>query len=91
MNKQKDPSIYKRLRKNHSQFDVLWNEVGIETQKHMVKNAPELLKRLGDWYNAQNDLLIELDDLYDESQVPEDLQDNEPEQAAFYGHYAQDV
>ena len=51
-----------KLRKNHSGFDVLWNEVGRETQEHMVKTAPELLTRLGDWYNEQLSLISEMDD-----------------------------
>ena len=50
------------LRKNHSGFDVLWNEVGRETQEHMVKTAPELLTRLGEWYNSQLSLITEMDD-----------------------------
>ena len=51
-----------KLRKNHSGFDVLWNEVGRETQEHMVKTAPELLTRLGEWYNSQLSLITEMDD-----------------------------
>ena len=51
-----------KLRKNHSGFDVLWNEVGRETQEHMVKTAPELLTRMGDWYNEQLSLISEMDD-----------------------------
>ena len=51
-----------KLRKNHSGFDVLWNEVGRETQEHMVKPAPELLTRMGDWYNEQLSLISEMDD-----------------------------
>ena len=51
-----------KLRKNQSGFDVLWNEVGRETQEHMVKTAPELLTRLGDWYNEQLSLISEMDD-----------------------------
>ena len=51
-----------KLRKNHSGFDVLWNEVGRETQEHMVKTAPELLTRMGDWYNEQRSLISEMDD-----------------------------
>ena len=51
-----------KLRKNHAGFDVLWNDVGRETQEKMVKTAPQLLNRLGDWYNAQLTLISELDD-----------------------------
>lgn len=55
-----------QLRDNHSQFDVLWNEVGRETQELMVKNAPQLLERMGTWYNQQNKLIVELEDKYQE-------------------------
>ena len=55
-----------QLRENHSQFDVLWNEVGRETQELMVKNAPQLLERMGTWYNQQNKLIVELEDKYQE-------------------------
>ena len=51
-----------KLRKNHSGFDELWNEVGRETQEHMVKTAPELLTRMGAWYNEQLSLISEMDD-----------------------------
>ena len=55
-----------QLRENHSQFDVLWNDVGQETQELLVKNAPQLLERMGDWYNQQNNLIVELEDKYQE-------------------------
>ena len=51
-----------QLRENHQQFDMLWNEIGRETQELMVKNAPQLLERLGVWYNQQNNLIAELED-----------------------------
>ena len=51
-----------QLRENHQQFDMLWNEIGRETQELMVKNAPQLLERLGVWYNQQNSLIAELED-----------------------------
>ena len=51
-----------KLRKNHSGFDVIWNEVGRETQEKMVKTAPDLLGRLGVWYNDQLTLITEMDD-----------------------------
>ena len=51
-----------QLRENHQQFDMLWNEIGKETQELMVKNAPQLLERLGVWYNQQSSLIAELED-----------------------------
>ena len=49
-----------KLRENHAHFDVLWNKIGTEVQKELVKTAPELLTALGAWYNRSNELIFEL-------------------------------
>ena len=46
-----------KLRENHAHFDVLWNKIGTEVQKELVKTAPELLTALGAWYNRSNELI----------------------------------
>ena len=51
----------KKLKDNHAHFDVLWNKIGTEVQKEMVKSSPELLTALGAWYNRSNDLIFELE------------------------------
>ena len=51
-----------KLRENHAHFDVLWNKIGTEVQKELVKTAPELLTALGAWYNRSNELIYELED-----------------------------
>jgi hypothetical protein len=51
-----------QLKKNHQNFDVIWNKIGIEVQKELVKTAPELLTTLGAWYNRSNELIFELED-----------------------------
>jgi uncharacterized protein YdcH (DUF465 family) len=52
----------KKLKDNHAHFDVLWNKIGTEVQKELVKTAPELLTALGAWYNRSNDLIYELEE-----------------------------
>ena len=61
--------LIEQLRKNHSQFDVLWNKLGTDTQKHMVKTAPELHAALGEWYNKSNELIFSLEEKIDENDV----------------------
>ena len=61
--------LIEQLRKNHSQFDVLWNKLGTDRQKHMVKTAPELLAALGEWYNKSNELIFSLEEKIDENDV----------------------
>jgi hypothetical protein len=51
-----------QLKKNHQNFDVIWNKIGTEVQKDLVKTAPELLTALGAWYNRSNELIFELED-----------------------------
>ena len=51
-----------KLRENHAHFDVLWNKIGTEVQKELVKTAPELLTALGAWYNRSNELIYELEE-----------------------------
>ena len=51
-----------QLKKNHQNFDVIWNKIGAEVQKDLVKTAPELLTALGAWYNRSNELIFELED-----------------------------
>ncbi|MEO2043053.1 MAG: hypothetical protein ABGX43_00500 [Nitrospinaceae bacterium] len=51
-----------QLKKNHQNFDVIWNKIGVEVQKELVKTAPELLTALGAWYNRSNELIFELED-----------------------------
>ncbi len=51
-----------QLKKNHQNFDVIWNKIGVEVQKELVKTAPELLTTLGAWYNRSNELIFELED-----------------------------
>ena len=51
-----------KLRENHEHFDVLWNKIGTEVQKELVKTAPELLTALGAWYNRSNELIYELEE-----------------------------
>ena len=62
-----------QLRENHSQFDILWNDVGQETQELLVKNSPQLLERLGVWYNQQNNLIAELEDKSQEFLQDQDI------------------
>ena len=52
----------KKLKDNHAHFDVLWNKIGTEVQKELVKTAPELLTASGAWYNRSNDLIYELEE-----------------------------
>lgn len=59
-------NLIRKLRQHHQDFDVHWNEVGRETQERIVKTAPELLHRLGEWYNAQNKLIFELEEKIEE-------------------------
>lgn len=58
--------LIRQIRQHHNNFDVHWNEVGRETQEHIVKTAPELLHRLGVWYNEQNVLIAELENKIEE-------------------------
>ena len=51
-----------QLKKNHQNFDVIWNKIGTEVQRDLVKTAPELLTALGAWYNRSNELIFELED-----------------------------
>ena len=51
-----------KLRENHAHFDVLWNKIGTEVQKELVKTAPEVLTALGAWYNRSNELIYELEE-----------------------------
>ena len=62
-----------QLRENHSQFDILWNDVGQETQELLVKNSPQLLERMGPWYNQQNNLIAELEDKSQEFLQDQDI------------------
>tara|TARA_R100001244_G_scaffold78322_1_gene61856 strand:+ start:327 stop:566 length:240 start_codon:yes stop_codon:yes gene_type:complete len=62
-----------QLRENHSQFDILWNDVGQETQELLVKNSPQLLERMGAWYNQQNNLIAELEDKSQEFLQDQDI------------------
>jgi len=54
------PDGLKKLRKSHSDFDIIWNESGRETQEFMVKNAPQLLSSLSEWYIKNGKLIEEL-------------------------------
>mgnify|MGYP003150579352 CR=1 FL=1 len=56
-----------QLKKNHQNFDVIWNKIGTEVQKDLVKTAPELLTALGAWYNRSNELIFELEDQIEEN------------------------
>jgi len=56
-------AVVNKLRKNHSDFDVIWNEGGRETQEFMVKNAPQLLSSLSEWYIKNGKLIEELEQL----------------------------
>ena len=51
----------KKLRQSHSDFDIIWNECGRETQEFMVKNAPQMLSRLSEWYVKHGKLIEELE------------------------------
>tara|TARA_R110000824_G_scaffold356226_1_gene543446 strand:+ start:437 stop:781 length:345 start_codon:yes stop_codon:yes gene_type:complete len=51
-----------QLKKNHQNFDVIWNKIGTAVQEDLVKTAPELLTALGAWYNRSNELIFELED-----------------------------
>jgi len=53
------PDGLKKLRKSHSDFDIIWNESGRETQEFMVKNAPQMLSRLSEWYIKHGKLIEE--------------------------------
>ena len=51
----------KKLRQSHSDFDIIWNESGRETQEFMVKNAPQMLSRLSESYVKHGKLIEELE------------------------------
>ena len=64
-----------QLKKNHQNFDVIWNKIGTEVQTDLVKTAPELLTALGAWYNRSNELIFELEDLVQESALADSAED----------------
>ena len=53
--------LLEKLRQNHSNFDNIWNEDGRDTQEYMVKNAPQMLSRLSEWYVNQGKLIKDLE------------------------------
>jgi hypothetical protein len=80
-----------QLKKNHQNFDVIWNKIGTAVQEDLVKTAPELLTALGAWYNRSNELIFELEDqieqnaLLDSADVDlaDDIEDIEEEDEEF--------
>ena len=75
-----------KLRENHAHFDVLWNKIGTEGQKELVKTAPELLTALGAWYNRSNELIYELEEQIEQQSTEAmqtdviDLEDDDEEE-----------
>ena len=75
-----------KLRENHAHFDVLWNKIGTEVQKELVKTAPELLTALGAWYNRSNELIYELEEQIEQQSTEAmqtdviDLEDDDEEE-----------
>ena len=75
-----------KLRENHAHFDVLWNKIGSEVQKELVKTAPELLTALGAWYNRSNELIYELEEQIEQQSTEAmqtdviDLEDDDEEE-----------
>ena len=53
--------LLEKLRENNSNFDNIWNEDGRDTQEYMVKNAPQMLSRLSEWYVNQGKLIKDLE------------------------------
>jgi hypothetical protein len=53
--------LLEKLSQNHSNFDNIWNEDGRDTQEYMVKNAPQMLSRLSEWYVKQGKLIKDLE------------------------------
>ena len=82
-----------QLKKNHQNFDVIWNKIGAEVQTDLVKTAPELLTALGAWYNRSNELIFELEEQVEENALTaaaeETLQDIDEEEEV-YGGYVED-
>ena len=83
-----------QLKKNHQNFDVIWNKIGTEVQTDLVKTAPELLTALGAWYNRSNELIFELEEQIEESALTdtakEAIQDLDEEEEV-YGGYVQEI
>ena len=79
-----------QLKKNHQNFDVIWNKIGTEVQTDLVKTAPELLTALGAWYNRSNELIFELEEQIEESALTdtakEAIQDLDEEEEVYGGY-----
>ena len=68
-----------QLKKNHQNFDVIWNKIGTAVQEDLVKTAPELLTALGAWYNRSNELIFELEDQIEQNALLDSAEDIEEE------------